>query len=79
MHSLGIITGRYYCLNTNHFERYIPCADPPPRKVLAKLLSTIMYDFKSNCGEELDRMIKRTAKLIRKKKPQIEWQIMLLS
>ena len=54
------------------------CADPPKRKELAQILYKVMMNY-PKLGEPTDSGIKRTAKYIRKKPPQAQWMLLILS
>ena len=75
----GIISGRYYCIQSEQIARLLPCADKPSRQELAEILKKAMLEFRGNFGEPYDSAIKRTAPLILKKKPDINWQLLLLA
>ena len=54
------------------------CADPPKRKDLAQILYTVMTTYRK-LGEPADSGMKRTAKYIRRKPPQAQWMLLILS
>ena len=54
------------------------CADPPKKKEMAKILYAVMCNY-PRLSEPADSGIRRTAKYIRKKPPQVQWMMLILS
>ena len=54
------------------------CADPPKKKDMAKILYAVMVNYRK-LGEPMDSGMRRTAKYIRKKPPQFNWMLLILS
>jgi hypothetical protein len=69
----GIISQKYYCITSGQISRMLTCADKPSKREMSQILSNVMMKFPSTFGEPYDSGIKRTAKLIRRKKPDLEW------
>ena len=65
MHSNDVLTVKF-------------CVDPPKKKDLAKILYTVMNNYR-RLGEPMDSGMRRTAKYIRKKPPQAQWMLLVLS
>ena len=67
-----------WCLNANEQVSIKPCADAPSKKELARILHTTMMNYRS-LGEPHDSGLRKTAKLILKKPPDVQWMLMILA
>ena len=64
----GIMCKKNWVLHSDHVVCVRMCADPPPRKQLAKIVVQIMKNYPS-IGEPMDSGLRRTAKHIKKRPP----------
>ena len=73
------MTKAYFCLESKDVKCVLPCADPPSRKELAAMVKAVMYRKAKLFSEPYKSSIARTAKLVKKKKPDLDWMLMLLA
>ena len=69
----------YYCLKSEDVRRLKTCADPPSRKELAVILADVLVAKAPLFDEPHRTAIANTAGLIRRKKPSLEWMLLLMS
>ena len=74
----GVWFKKYWVLCSSEVVTVRMCADPPNRKVLAKIVHDIMKSYRS-LGEPIDSGMRRTARLIKKTPPSSEWLLLVLS
>ena len=75
---LGIIKGSYWMLHSNQITTIKVCAYPPKKEELAQIVyDTILQQ--NNVAADIKESLKRTGKLIRKKKPHKDWMLLVLS
>ena len=75
----GIKSEKYWVPNTNrgHGVYVKLCADPPSRKLLAKILQKTMMTC-PDVPEDIHSSFRRTAKLIKKNPPNVDWMVTVL-
>ena len=66
-------------MSSAQINTILPCADVPPRRELALILYEAMTKHPNRFGEPIDSGVKRTARLIKKKKPDPKWCLLLLA
>ena len=74
----GVIDKKYWVLHSTESSTLKVCADPPNRKVLAKIVFDVLRNYRS-VGEPLDSGMRRTAKWIKKTPPNAQWLLLILS
>ena len=74
----GVLAGKFFLLKQEQVEHTRQCADWPPKKELAEIVADVLLNC-PNIPAEVEAAVKSTAHLIRKKKPDSEWQLQLLA
>ena len=69
---------RCWCINSEEGITVKPCADTPSKKELALILCQVMTNYRS-IGEPYDSGLKRTAKAIKRRPPNVDWMLMVLA
>jgi len=74
----GVWLKKYWVLCSSEVVTMRMCADPPHRKVLAKIVHDMLRNYRS-LGEPMDSGMRRTARKIKKTPPSSEWLLLVLS
>ena len=74
----GVWTKKYWVMSSHEVVGYKMCADPPSKKQLARILAGVLANYRS-LGEPIDSGMRRTAKQIRKRPPNTNWMLLVLS
>ena len=74
----GVMSKKYWVLQSSEVVTVMACADPPNRKVLAQMVHDVLMNYRP-MGEPMDSGMKRTAKKIKRKPPSQQWLLMILS
>ena len=74
----GVLNGRYFLLKQEQVEHTRQCADKPPKGELADLVADVLLNC-PNLPAEVAAAVRSTAHLIRRKKPNVDWQLQMLA
>ena len=74
----GVQSKKFWILHSDHVLAVKQCADPPSRKVLAKIVSSIMKTY-PGLEEPMLSGMRRTAKHIKKRPPSPQWLLLVLA
>ena len=74
----GVWQKKFWVIRPHEVRTVKVCADPPKRKLLARLVANIMKNYPS-VGEPIDSGMKRTAVQIKKRPPCVQWLLLVLS
>ena len=75
---IGVMNKTFYCLASKDVKQVLVCADPPSKKELAAMLKAVMYSKAKLFQEPFRSSIPRTAKLVKKKRPDLDWMLSLM-
>ena len=76
--SIGVMNKTFYCLASKDVKQVLVCADPPSKKELSTMLKAVMYSKAKLFQEPFRSSIPRTAKLVKKKRPDLDWMLSLM-
>ena len=68
---LGVPRGEYWCLQSHEIKQFRVCAEPPNKVPLAEIVYEIM--MRTEVTLDMRRAFHRTAELISKHPPCVEW------
>ena len=74
----GVLAGKFFLLKQEQVEHTRQCADWPPKKELAEIVADVLLNC-PNVPAEVEAAVRNTDHLIRRKKPDAEWQLQLLA